>query len=67
MKIIVNKNIIKVNNKECDLEKFDETKFFLILEEIVKNENDVEFVEEQPTPLALRFLEILKSEIQDKK
>lgn len=66
MKLIISKNQLEINNKICDLEIFEESKFFQILEEIVKNKKDLEIEKkDDTTPLASRFYEIISSEVEN--
>ena len=62
MKLIFEKNNIKINNKECNLEHFNESDFFSILEQIINNRENIEIEKKDDiTPLCERFYEILKS------
>lgn len=66
MKLIISKNQLEINNKICDLEIFEESKFFQILEEIVKNKKDLEIEKkDDATPLASRFYEIISFEVEN--
>lgn len=66
MKLIFEKNNIKINNKECNLENFNESDFFSILEQIINNRENIEIEKKDDiTPLCERFYEILKSELNN--
>lgn len=65
MKLVISKNKLEINKKICDLENFEESKFFQVLEEIVKNKKDLEIEKKDDiTPLATKFYEIISSEIE---
>jgi hypothetical protein len=66
MKLVISKNKLEINKKICDLENFEESKFFQVLEEIVKNKKDLKIEKEDDiTPLAAKFYEIISSEIEN--
>ena len=64
MKLIFEENSIKINGIECDLAKFDEGKFFSIIENIILNKDKLEIEKKDNIlPLGIKFYEILKNEI----
>ena len=66
MKLVFDNNSITIDSKTCDLEKFDEKSFFLVLEEIVKNKNQIEIEKHtNMTPLCTRLYEIISAEIEE--
>lgn len=66
MKLKFEKNSIQINGKECDLENFNENEFFMVLEQIVNNKNNIKMEKKDDiTPLGERFYEMLNSELFD--
>ncbi len=66
MELVFEKSSIKIADKECNLEKFNEQDFFAVLEAIVNNKDNVKIVKkEDVTPLGARFYEILYSELSE--
>lgn len=66
MELVFEKSSIKIDDKNCDLEKFKEQDFFAILEVIVNNKYNIKIVKKEDiTPLGEKFYEILNSELSE--
>ena len=66
MNLVFDKSSISIDGKTCDLENFKEKEFFVILEKIVENKDEIKIIKENNvTPLGERFYEILSDEINE--
>lgn len=66
MNLVFDKSSISIDGKTCDLENFKEKEFFVILEKIIENKDEIKIIKENNvTPLGERFYEILSDEINE--